>query len=71
MLSCKMCGSPAELVNEKLVKSCACKCGVIMDMGHVKLKGIGSVKEKHKLQEVLDLLIEFIVNKYKELGGKV
>lgn len=72
MLTCKKCGAPAEQVNNAVVKSCECgsSVGIIMDMGSVKLKGLGNVSEKHSLQEVLDQLVNFILKKYKELSGK-
>lgn len=70
MYSCKQCGSSADVVEGVLKKTCSCDCGVYMDMGNVRLKGIGTVREKNTIQEVLDLLINFIVSRYKELSGK-
>ena len=71
MLKCKECGVFADQLESGFKKNCACECGVIMDMGQVKLKGIGTVKEKNTLQEILDALIDFITKKYKALGGKI
>jgi hypothetical protein len=45
MLKCKECGVVADQLEQGFKKNCACECGVIMDMGHVKLKGLGTIKE--------------------------
>jgi hypothetical protein len=70
MYSCKQCGQSAEVVDGKLLKSCTCQCGVLMDMGTAHLKSFGNLKEKMTLLQQASLLINHIVVRVKKLHGE-
>lgn len=69
MYFCKMCGAVADVENAELKKSCACECGVTMDMGTATLVNFSTLKESN-LKETLAALVNLIIARIKEIGGK-
>ncbi len=71
MYTCKKCGGPADVINQKIVKTCGCEGGVLMDMGTAKLKSFGSMKEKMSVTRQAALLINHIVARVKKIHGEI